>query len=66
MHSTEELDASLALKTIARNTSLKSALRQMPTVYAVLWSAARRFVTGETRKAGIEAAKVVTAQVLAP
>jgi proline dehydrogenase len=59
MHSSEEMDASEALKAIARNTSLKSALLQMPTVYSVLWSAARRFVTGETRQEGIETAKVL-------
>ncbi len=59
MPSPEELDASFALKSIARNISLKSALQQMPTVYVVLWSAARRFVTGETRKEGIDTAKVL-------
>jgi proline dehydrogenase len=59
MQSPEELDASEALKSIARNISLKSALLQMPTIYSVLWSAARRFVTGETREAGIEIARVL-------
>jgi len=62
MQSPEELDASFALKSIARNTSLKSALLQMPHVYSVLWSAARRFVTGETQKEGVDTAKVVAAQ----
>jgi proline dehydrogenase len=50
------------LKSIARNLSLKSALQQMPTVYAVLWSAARRFVTGETWQQGVDTAKVLVAQ----
>ena len=62
MHSSEELDASLALKAIARNTSLKSALSQRPELYAALWPAARRFVTGETRQIGIETAKVLASQ----
>ncbi len=62
MQSPEELEASEALKSIARNSSLKSSLQQMPDVYSVLWSAARRFVTGETRQAGIDTAKVVVAQ----
>ena len=62
MPSPEELDASEALKSIARNVSLKSSLQQMPTVYSALWSAARRFVTGETRKAGVDTAKVLAAQ----
>ncbi|MFL5656633.1 MAG: proline dehydrogenase family protein [Ktedonobacteraceae bacterium] len=62
MPSPEELDASLALKSIARNISLKSSLQQMPTVYSVLWSAACRFVTGETRQEGVDTAKVVAAQ----
>lgn len=57
--SSEELDASLALKAIARNTSLKSALLQMPTVYSALWPAARRFVAGETRQVGMETAKAL-------
>jgi proline dehydrogenase len=60
--SPEELDASEALKSIARNLSLKSSLQQMPTVYSALWPATRRFVTGETRKAGIDTAKVLAAQ----
>ncbi|GCE15515.1 proline dehydrogenase family protein [Tengunoibacter tsumagoiensis] len=60
VYSPEELDASLALKAIARNTPLKSALLQTPAVYAALWPAARRFITGETRKAGIETAKTLT------
>jgi hypothetical protein len=62
MQSPEELDASFALKSIARNISLKSSLQQMPAVYSVLWSAARRFVTGETRQEGVDIAKVVAAQ----
>jgi proline dehydrogenase len=62
MQSPEELDATEALKSIARNSSLKSALLQMPTVYSVLWSAARRFVTGETRQEGVDTAKVLAAQ----
>jgi proline dehydrogenase len=61
-HSPEELDASEALKSISRNTSLKSALLQMPAVYSALWPAARRFVTGETRQKGIDIAKVLAAQ----
>ncbi len=59
MPSPEELDASFALKSIARNISLKSSLQRMPTVYSVLWSAAQRFVTGETRQEGIDTAKVL-------
>ncbi len=62
MQSPEELDASLALKSIARNSSLKSSLQQMLMVYSVLWSAARRFVTGETRQEGVDTAKVLAAQ----
>lgn len=62
MQSPEELDASEALRSIARNTSLKSSLQQMPTVSSVLWSAARRFVTGETRQEGVDTAKAVAAQ----
>ncbi|MBA2678959.1 MAG: proline dehydrogenase family protein [Ktedonobacteraceae bacterium] len=62
MQSSEELDASEALKFIARNSSLKSSLQQMPDVYSVLWSAARRFVTGETRQEGVDIAKVMAGQ----
>ncbi|GHO47069.1 proline dehydrogenase family protein [Ktedonospora formicarum] len=62
MQSPEELDASFALKSIARNIPLKSSLQQMPTVYSILWSAARRFVTGETRQDGVDTAKFVAAQ----
>src|SRR5258707_2092943 len=62
MPSAEELDASEALKSIARNISLKSSLQQMPIVYSALWSAARRFDTGETRKVWIDMAEVLATQ----
>jgi proline dehydrogenase len=62
MQSPEELDASEALKSIARNVSLKSYLQHMPDLYSVLWYAARRFVTGETRQEGVDTAKLVAAQ----
>ena len=62
MQSSEELDASLALKSIARNSSLKGALQQLPAVSSVLWSAARRFVTGQSRQEGIDAAKALAAR----
>lgn len=59
MQSPEEVDAAQALKSIARNLSLKSYLQRSPDLYSVLWSAARRFVTGETRKDGIHTAEVL-------
>ncbi|MDQ6659593.1 MAG: proline dehydrogenase family protein [Chloroflexota bacterium] len=61
MRSQEELDAAHALKSIARNLSLKSYLQQTSDLYSVLWSAARRFVTGETRQDGIRAATILAA-----
>lgn len=62
MQSPEELDASFALKSIARNSSLKGALQQLPTVSSVLWPAARRFVTGQSRQEGIDTAKALAAR----
>lgn len=59
MRSQEEVDAAHALKSIARNLSLKSYLQHTPDLYAVLWSAARRFVTGETRQDGIRTAAIL-------
>jgi proline dehydrogenase len=61
MQSPEEVDASQALKSIARNLSLKSYLQRSPDLYSVLWSAARRFVTGETRQDGIRTAEILAA-----
>jgi proline dehydrogenase len=61
MQSPEEVDASQALKSIARNLALKSYLQRSPDLYSVLWSTARRFVTGETRQDGIRTAEVLTA-----
>ncbi|QBD79711.1 proline dehydrogenase [Ktedonosporobacter rubrisoli] len=62
MQTPEELEAALALKSIARNISLKSSLQQMPKVYSALWPAARRFVTGETRQDAIDTARTLAAQ----
>lgn len=57
-----EVEASQALKSIARNLSLKSYVQHSPDLYGALWPAARRFVSGETRQHGIAVASELAAR----
>ncbi|MDR6224405.1 proline dehydrogenase family protein [Desmospora profundinema] len=54
---TEEGKAANALKSIARDPRIKTYIQQSPDLYPLLYRAAKRFITGETRKDGISKAK---------
>ncbi|MFF2886200.1 proline dehydrogenase family protein [Paenibacillus sp. NPDC057967] len=52
--------AAHALKSISRNETIKSYIRQSSELYPLLRRAALRFVTGDTREEALEAAKRIT------
>lgn len=62
MLSNEEKQVVDALKSIARNQQIKTHIQNSPELYPLLFRAAKRFVTGETRKEGIEQALHLTSK----
>src|SRR6266700_480299 len=63
MYSNNERDfdqaAAQALKSIARNSQIKSYIQHSRDLYPLLWRAARRFVAGETRKEALAIASIL-------
>ncbi|BCJ85549.1 hypothetical protein [Effusibacillus dendaii] len=58
--SNEEMLAASALKSIARNVQIKEYIQNSTELYPLLLRAAKRFVTGETRRDGIAKALDLT------
>ncbi|MBH5320427.1 proline dehydrogenase family protein [Paenibacillus sp. GSMTC-2017] len=51
-----------ALKSISRNDQIKTYIRQSEELYPLLWKAARRFVTGESKVEAIDVANQLLAK----
>lgn len=60
MNSTFELEFANALKSVARNQQIKSYIQHSKDLYPLLLRAAKRYVTGETRKDAVAMAQKLT------